>query len=184
MARNGSGVMEQLPDTRGVAGEVIKSAKYNAVVDDIIAEMNLVLPAARGGTGYASMALALAAAGFGTIADLFYRSTAGQLASGGAHFTPYDLGTKSSGTLTIDVSNGPYQKVTAGGAFTLAVDTTKIGNCTVIVTNNGSAGAIDQAAFGSNVYGDVYVTTASAKFAFDIRVLESGWPELTIRKKA
>jgi hypothetical protein len=54
--------MEQLADTRGVPDEVIRSAKYNAVIDDLIAEMNLVLPAARGGSGYASMALALAAA--------------------------------------------------------------------------------------------------------------------------
>lgn len=60
--------------------------------------------------------------------------------------TPYDAGTKSSGTFTPDEANGNMQRYINGGAHTLAPPTN---NCTLIVqiTNNGSAGAITTSGF-------------------------------------
>ena len=60
--------------------------------------------------------------------------------------TPYNAGTKSSGTLTPDEANGNFQYYTNGGAHTLDPPTN---NCTLIIqiTNNGSAGAITTSGF-------------------------------------
>ncbi len=60
--------------------------------------------------------------------------------------TPYNAGTKSSGTYTPDEANGGFQYAVNGGAHTLAPPTN---NCNIIVqyTNNGSAGAITTSGF-------------------------------------
>lgn len=60
--------------------------------------------------------------------------------------TPYNAGTKSSGTFTPDEANGNFQYCVNGGAFTLAPPTN---NCTLIlqVTNNASAGTITTSGF-------------------------------------
>lgn len=60
--------------------------------------------------------------------------------------TPYNAGTRSSGTYTPDEANGNLQYATNGGAHTLAPPTN---NCTIIVqyTNNASAGAITTSGF-------------------------------------
>lgn len=60
--------------------------------------------------------------------------------------TPYNAGTKSTGTFTPDEANGNFQYYTNGGAHTLAPPTN---NCTLIIqiTNNGSAGTITTSGF-------------------------------------
>lgn len=60
--------------------------------------------------------------------------------------TPYNAGTKSSGTYTPDEANGAFQYCVNGGAFTLAPPTN---NCTLIIqiTNNASAGTITTSGF-------------------------------------
>lgn len=88
----------------------------------------------------------------------------GQILTGGFHPTAFSIGTISSGTSTVDCGNGPIQTLTDGGAFTLAMSAND-GNCTVRVTNNGSAGAITFSGFseGSNT-GDALTTTNTSKF--------------------
>lgn len=78
-------------------------------------------------------------------ADTLKADTAGVLTAGFAA-TPYNAGTKSSGTFTPDEANGNFQYCVNGGAFTLAPPTN---NCTMIlqITNNGSAGAITTSGF-------------------------------------
>ena len=51
MPRNGSGVMSKPSGTTAVPGTPIESAKFNAVVDDLIQDANFARPMTAGGTG-------------------------------------------------------------------------------------------------------------------------------------
>lgn len=66
--------------------------------------------------------------------------------TGGFKHTPYNAGTKSSGTFTPVYSDGGEQYCVNGGAFTLGVPAD---DCMILlqVTNNGSAGAITTSAY-------------------------------------
>jgi hypothetical protein len=94
--------------------------------------------------------------------------TADQTQSGGANLTSYSIGTISSGTTTVDCGKNPAQYLTNGGAFTLAAPSND-GTCLVLVTNNGSAGAITFSGFtvGSNT-GDALTTTSGNKFTISV----------------
>lgn len=93
---------------------------------------------------------------------------ADQTLSGGANVTSANLGTKSSGTLTIDCGTCPLQYVTNGGAFTLAAPSND-GSCLLLITNNASAGTITFSGFTvSASTGDLYTTTNASKFIFSI----------------
>jgi hypothetical protein len=78
--------------------------------------------------------------------------------------TPYNAGTKSSGTYTPAASDGNLQYAVNGGAHTLAPPST---NCTMIVqyTNNGSAGAITTSGF-TKVSGSFTTTNGDDFFAY------------------
>ena len=91
-----------------------------------------------------------------------------QTLSGGANVTAASLGTKSSGTTTIDCGASPLQYLTNGGAFTLAAPSND-GSCIVQVTNNASAGAITFSGFtvGSNT-GAALDATNTHKFMISI----------------
>jgi hypothetical protein len=66
-----------------------------------------------------------------------------QTLEAGFDTTPFDHGTKSSGTLTIDPKDGQYQTVVCNGAFTLApASTTKYATVVLHITNGSSAGSI------------------------------------------
>lgn len=94
-------------------------------------------------------------------ADILKADTPDVLTAGFAT-TPYNAGTKSTGTYTPDEANGNIQYAVNGGAHTLAPPTN---NCTVIVhyTNNGSAGAITTSGF-TLVDGDSFTTTDTHEF--------------------
>gem|GEM_PF-3147688 len=93
---------------------------------------------------------------------------ADQTLSGGANVTAANLGTKSSGTTTVDCGTSPLQYLTNGGAFTLAAPSND-GSCIVQVTNNGSAGTITFSGFsvGSNT-GDALTTSNTSSFAISV----------------
>lgn len=76
--------------------------------------------------------------------------------TGGAAITPKDLGTKSSGTVTVAVSDCQMQTYTNGGAHSLDVSGT--GATIVVITNNSSAGTLTTSAFNV-VSGDPFTTT-------------------------
>jgi hypothetical protein len=82
--------------------------------------------------------------------------------------TPYNAGTKTTGTFTPAPANGNYQYLTNGGAFTIAAPAADCG-ISLHVTNNGSAGAITMSGFtvGSNV-GDDLDTVDTNKFRIRI----------------
>lgn len=87
--------------------------------------------------------------------------------------TPYNAGTKSSGTYTPDPADGNYQYATNGGAHTLAAPAS---DCAIdiLYTNNGSAGSITFSGFtvGSST-GSALTTTNTNKFIISIRRINS-----------
>lgn len=91
----------------------------------------------------------------------------------GYTFTPFNAGTKSSGTFTPDPTLGNYQYCTNGGAFTLAAPTS---DCAIdiLITNNGSAGSITFSGFtvGAST-GSAFTTTNTNKFILSIRRINS-----------
>ena len=74
----------------------------------------------------------------------------------------FDLGTNTSGTETLDFSNGNYQKGVNGGAHTL---TPQINTSSIVVqyTNNGSAGTLTTSGY-TIVTGDSLTTTNGHDF--------------------
>jgi hypothetical protein len=85
----------------------------------------------------------------------------GVLADGYAG-TDFDLGTNTSGTETLDYTNGNFQKGVNGGAHTLAPQAT---TSTIIVqyTNDGSAGSLTTSGY-TIVTGDSLTTTNGHDF--------------------
>jgi hypothetical protein len=93
--------------------------------------------------------------------------TAGaQTLTGGFAATPYNAGTKSTGTFTPDEVNGNFQYAVNGGAHTLAPPTN---NCSIVIqyTNNASAGAVTTSGFTKKT-GDTISTTNGDDFFFFI----------------
>lgn len=80
--------------------------------------------------------------------------------------TPYDAGTKTTGTFTPDEANGNLQQAVNGGAHTLAPPTN---NTSMVIqyTNNGSAGSLTTSGF-TMVTGDTVTTTNGHDFLFFI----------------
>lgn len=95
-------------------------------------------------------------------ATLAALNIASQTVTGGANVTSQSI---STGSYTVDCGTRPLQYITNGGAFTLTAPAND-GNCVLLVTNNGSAGAITFSGFsvGSNT-GDALTTTNTSKFS-------------------
>ncbi len=83
---------------------------------------------------------------------------------------PYDLGTVSSGSITVDPENGLYQKVTINGAVSWLAPSQ---NCDVkvLVTNGASAGTQTVSDFDKES-GDSHTTGNGDKFYFNIANLD------------
>lgn len=84
-------------------------------------------------------------------------------------YTPYNAGTKSTGTYTPAASDGAMQYAVNGGAHTLAPQTTD-GVIIVQYTNNASAGAITTTGF-DKVTGDPFTTTDGDDFVCVLTVV-------------
>lgn len=83
--------------------------------------------------------------------------------TGGANVTPKDLGTITTGTVTVDVGDRIMQSYINNGAHALAVDTGGTGTAILLITNAASAGAITTSAF-DRVLGDPFDTTNGSTF--------------------
>ncbi len=99
-------------------------------------------------------------------------TTENQALTGGATVTSKNLGTQSSGTLTLDMGDRPLQHATNNGAHTLAPGTVK-GSCLVDIVNGASAGAITTSGW-TKVAGDSFDTTNGNKFRCHCSVGEQG----------
>ena len=95
----------------------------------------------------------------------------GVIGAVGFSATTFDLGTNSSGTETLDESNGNFQKGVNGGAHTLAPQSN---DSTIVVqyTNNSSAGTITVSGYDS-VTGDDLTTTNGHDFLLFSTVIGS-----------
>ena len=108
--------------------------------------------------------------------DTLFADTADVLTAGFAQ-TPYNAGTKTTGTFTPDEANGNMQYAVNGGAHTLAPPTN---SCSIHIqyTNDGSAGTITTSGF-TIVTGDTPTTTDGDDF-FYIITKNNGFSHLHI----
>jgi len=106
-------------------------------------------------------------------------ATENQTLAGGATVTVKDLGTQSSGTLTLDMGGRPLQKCVNGGGFTLAPGTAK-GACLLTITNNGSAGTITTDGW-PQVAGDSFTAINTEKCLCHCVVDDDGDSVLTVQ---
>lgn len=95
-----------------------------------------------------------------------------QTITGGATIVEKDLGTVTTGTVTLDMGDRPHQKYVNGGAHTLAPGTT-IGNCLLVVNNTTGAGVITTTGW-TKVAGDSFTTTTTDKFVCHASVTAAG----------
>lgn len=124
----------------------------NLSVADILGTLGV----SQGGTGATDLAAFILAAVTNTITV-------------GYKVTPYNAGTKSSGTFTPDPAVGNYQYATNNGAHILAAPSS---DCAIdiLYTNGASAGTLSFSGFtvGSST-GSVLTTTSGNKFLISIR---------------
>jgi hypothetical protein len=86
--------------------------------------------------------------------------------------TPYNNGTKSTGTFTPDPANGNYQYYTNGGAHTLAAPGSDCAIDILVINGSSGAGSITMSGFktaGTGVSGATYTTTANTWWVLSIR---------------
>lgn len=104
------------------------------------------------------------------IANTAYLDTEDQTVAGGARVTSKSI---TAGSVTFDPGDRPLQYQTNSGAFTITAPSYD-GSFVVMVTNDGSAGAITFSGFtvGSNV-GDALTTTDTHKFKIYIDRINS-----------
>tara|TARA_R110000868_G_scaffold187664_3_gene430189 strand:- start:2447 stop:3094 length:648 start_codon:yes stop_codon:yes gene_type:complete len=93
--------------------------------------------------------------------------------NGGFTITSNNLGTLTTGTTTLAVTNGPQQYMVNGGAHTLAAPIAD-GNFVLYILNNGSAGTITWSGFTVGASpGDALTTTNTSKFFVSIMRVNS-----------
>ncbi len=95
-----------------------------------------------------------------------------QVMTKGIADTVHDLGTVTTGTVTLDYANGNQQKLTANGAFTLAPQVTD-STIRFLLTNGASAGTITLTGW-THQEGDPYETTNGVKFLGIAAVQDGG----------
>lgn len=98
--------------------------------------------------------------------------TEDQVLTGGARVTSKDLGTISTGTLTLDTGDRPLQHYTNNGAHTLAPGANG-GSFLLDIVNGASAGAITVTGF-TKVAGDAFTTTSGQKFRCHVSIGNGG----------
>lgn len=92
--------------------------------------------------------------------------------TGGGSISSKDLGTQTTGTLTLDLGDRGLQHYTNGGPHALAPGAVT-GAAIVDIVNNGSAGAITTSGF-TKVAGDAFTTTNGHKFRCHVCVGQQG----------
>jgi hypothetical protein len=107
----------------------------------------------------------------GNAARVILHAAGGTTLTGGFDATPFDAGTKSTGTYTPAPADGNLQRAINGGAHTLAPPAS---DCSIVIqyTNNASAGAITTSGFTKKT-GDTITTTNGDDFLFYVTRLNS-----------
>lgn len=85
---------------------------------------------------------------------------------GGLEHTPYDHGTMTTGTLTLDPAVRLHQEVVCNGAITISPASTDYhGTAVLHITNGSSAGTKTPSGFTKQYTGDAFTNTNAHKFA-------------------
>lgn len=131
------------------------------------------------GTGTDPSVVAPDAIAAAIVAQALLPDVENQAITGGATITPKNLGTQSSGTLTVDCGDCPWQRVINGGAF--ALDLSAVVSSTYLeIINNASAGAITTSAFDI-VDGDSFDTTENNVFLCHVGYTYNGKKFLSVK---
>jgi hypothetical protein len=104
--------------------------------------------------------------------NVLLSSVEDQTITGGGIITSKDLGTKSSGTLTLDLGARALQYYINNGAHTLAPGS-NAGSAIIDITNGASAGTITTSGW-TKVSGDDFTTTNTNKFRCHCSVGNAG----------
>lgn len=86
--------------------------------------------------------------------------------------SPYNLGTLSAGTTTLNPALGNYQYYTNGGAHTLSAPSSDCAIDILVINGAAGAGTITLSGFktaGSGASGGIYATTANTWWVLSIR---------------
>lgn len=94
-------------------------------------------------------------------------TSGGQTITGGFTWTPFSLGTVSSGSVTPTPLSNLKQTLINAGAFTLNAPTV-VGDIELYITNNASAGTITITGFTKQFTGDSLDTTNTHEFVIYI----------------
>jgi hypothetical protein len=174
----------------GNAGTATKLATARSIYGnnfDGTTDLSAIIAATYGGTGngFAKFAGPATSEKTFTLPDsnaaIAALDLAGQAISGGAEIAPKDLGTKTSGTLTVNPADCPWQKVVHGaGAFALDV-AAHVNQCILELTNSSASGSITTSAFDL-VDGDPFDNTAGSVFLCLIAYTAAGKKSLSVRK--
>lgn len=85
---------------------------------------------------------------------------------GGLEHTPYDHGTMTTGTLTLDPAVRLHHQVVCNGAITISPASTDYhGTAVLHITNGSSAGTKTPSGFTKQYTGDAFTNTNAHKFA-------------------
>lgn len=103
-------------------------------------------------------------------ADALYVNITGETITGGITYTSENLGTVSSGTVTLSASTSNIKRLINGGAFTLAAPSSGDFSCVLQITNNASAGIVTLSGFTTTSGDDLTVTNGDDFMLFVTRV--------------
>lgn len=148
MPRNGSGVYSKPAGTTAVPNSTIESSKYNSVIDDIAADLNLARPIVAGGTGATTATAARTALGFSADA---------------ANFGVKGADIASAATTDLSTATGDYVTITGTTTIT-ALGTSPAGTKRVvrfsgilILTHNATSLILPDAVNITTAAGDVAI---------------------------
>jgi hypothetical protein len=99
MPRNVSGVFGLVPGTAAVSGDTIRAADYNALTQDIAADLNAARPVTSGGTGATNIATARSNLGATAVGDALFTAADAAGARGAL-----DLGSVATAALDTDAT--------------------------------------------------------------------------------